>query len=329
MNEPISLNFHQAQAVAERAAHVRSMALRHRGHRYTESTRVIVTLGNPYYSEPKPENHGYYLTIEGKGNAPVPLFAKDLGQPRTFDPARLPARDQDGHMQHPDMDGIGWDEFDVGPQLRALGWLSKTVSFESDATSEQRQRYSESDCPSCLHWTPTPPLGNGWLMAAIYDTENGPVALFVRDADDLMEPREGRGNAGDALRAIVDWAEDEGQAAAPAWADAERIRDLPAVDEALLNFKDDCTGDNATCIVRAVLDAAGAPQPEVERLRAEQAASVMPQIGPLLDAWDGMDNDTKAGLKEDAPDLANALAAISRAMDGTDGVGTVDGGRQG
>lgn len=54
---------------------------------------------------------------------------------------------------------------------------------------------------------------------------------------------------------------------------------------------------------------------EVELLRAEQVAGVMPQIGPLLDAWDGMDNDTKAGLREDAPDLAKALAAIGRSMD--------------
>lgn len=36
------------------------------------------------------------------------------------------------------------------------------------------------------------------------------------------------------------------------WAEAERLRDLPEVDEALLNFKDDCTGDNAAMVVRAV-----------------------------------------------------------------------------
>lgn len=62
--------------------------------------------------------------------------------------------------------------------------------------------------------------------------------------------------------------------------------------------------------------AAGVKASEVDRLRAEQAAGVMPQIGPLLDAWDGMDNDTKAGMRDDAPDLAKALAAISRAMEG-------------
>lgn len=51
------------------------------------------------------------------------------------------------------------------------------------------------------------------------------------------------------------------------WAEVERIRDLPEVDEALLNFKDDCTGDNAAMVVRAVMRAtrgAGvppAPQP--------------------------------------------------------------------
>lgn len=54
------------------------------------------------------------------------------------------------------------------------------------------------------------------------------------------------------------------------------------------------------------LAARGMGASEIERLRAEQAAGVMPQIGPLLDAWDGMDNDTKA--------------AIGRAMDGTAGV---------
>lgn len=47
-----------------------------------------------------------------------------------------------------------------------------------------------------------------------------------------------------------------GVAPAPAqgdeWAEVERLRDLPEVDEALLNFKDDCTGDNAAMVVRAV-----------------------------------------------------------------------------
>ena len=39
------------------------------------------------------------------------------------------------------------------------------------------------------------------------------------------------------------------------WNEAQRICDLPGVDEALRNFGDDPTGDNATCVVRAALRA--------------------------------------------------------------------------
>lgn len=118
--------------------------------------------------------------------APVPLFAKDLGQLRTFDAARLPPRDENGHVQHPDMDGIGWDEFDMGPQLRSIGWHSQIVAFESDASAEAQERYDAGNSPDCSYWTPTPPQGDGWLLAAIYDTEEGPVALFVRNADGVL-----------------------------------------------------------------------------------------------------------------------------------------------
>lgn len=62
--------------------------------------------------------------------------------------------------------------------------------------------------------------------------------------------------------------------------------------------------------------AAGAMGAEREHLRAEQSASVMPQIGPLLDAWEGIDNDTKGLIREQAPDLSRLLGLIGRAMDG-------------
>lgn len=44
-------------------------------------------------------------------------------------------------------------------------------------------------------------------------------------------------------------------AAQPSWGECERISDLPDVDEALRGFAEDQTGDNATCIVRAVIAA--------------------------------------------------------------------------
>ena len=40
------------------------------------------------------------------------------------------------------------------------------------------------------------------------------------------------------------------------WEDAERISDLPRVHQALFNFSHDSTGDNATMVVQAVIEAA-------------------------------------------------------------------------
>lgn len=51
---------------------------------------------------------------------------------------------------------------------------------------------------------------------------------------------------------------------------------------------------------------------ELEGLRNEQAKAVMPLIGPLLDAWEGVPNDMKCELE----DLTEAIAAIERGMDG-------------
>lgn len=64
------------------------------------------------------------------------------------------------------------------------------------------------------------------------------------------------------------------------WNEAQRICDLPAVDEALRGFSEDPTGDNGTCLVRAILEAASAaPQEQSPQARQESPqASAMPQI---------------------------------------------------
>ena len=53
---------------------------------------------------------------------------------------------------------------------------------------------------------------------------------------------------------------------------------------------------------------------EVEHLRQQQSDAVMPLIGPLLDALDGLANDTRGALEDEAPSLFDALAAIQRAI---------------
>lgn len=54
-------------------------------------------------------------------------------------------------------------------------------------------------------------------------------------------------------------------------------------------------------------------------LRIMQAKTVMPLIGPLLDAWEGASNDFKSSLRQDEPVLCDYLDKISTAMeDGLD-----------
>jgi hypothetical protein len=176
----IALTRHQAAAVAERAA---------RWHRNTRKrdhgappARVVLTIENPNTT---PETHGLYVAIAGHASTRSPLFAKDLGHERTFATDRLPQRQADGSVWHPDMDGIGDDEYDMRPQLRALGWNCDSVSLEDDGSLDDaaRERYYESGDGHFSFWTPTFPEGDGWLLAAMYDTEDGPTALFVKKAD--------------------------------------------------------------------------------------------------------------------------------------------------
>lgn len=69
-------------------------------------------------------------------------------------------------------------------------------------------------------------------------------------------------------------------------------------------------------LARVTAPAEGPAEPsEAERLRAAQAAAVMPMIGPLLDAWEGIYGDVKGAIKIEAPGLARHLGAINRAME--------------
>ena len=56
---------------------------------------------------------------------------------------------------------------------------------------------------------------------------------------------------------------------------------------------------------------------EVARLRKAQAESVMPQIGPLLDAWHLAPSDFRSLMREHCPELGQHLDNISAAMEFT------------
>lgn len=56
---------------------------------------------------------------------------------------------------------------------------------------------------------------------------------------------------------------------------------------------------------------------ERQGLRIVQARAVMPLIGPLLDAWEGIPNDAKDAMREDEPVLCEYLDRIAAAMEGS------------
>ncbi|RQZ78809.1 hypothetical protein DF056_20650 [Burkholderia cepacia] len=89
-------------------------------------------------------------------------------------------RDQYGMLSHP---VIPYLDEDVNYQtfFNAFGIESTFVCMETDVDGDAYDQYVESNDPNCSFWTPSTPAGDGWLLLEIYDTEDGPVALYVRE----------------------------------------------------------------------------------------------------------------------------------------------------
>lgn len=107
--------------------------------------------------------------------------------PFGFSPARI-HRDRDGEFWHPDLfpfvQGTDTDE----PMMRSLsvlGYIARWVegdetAFPDDVAAKGGDRYWDA----LRAWQPTPPAdGDGWKLAAITDSIDGPKALFVRYVD--------------------------------------------------------------------------------------------------------------------------------------------------
>lgn len=103
-----------------------------------------------------------------------------------FDPARLPPRDEYGMTFHPDLEDPRWEHPDLGEEylsaeaILAAGFESRHVAFEYDAPEELLNRYFEDGDAGVSDWEPTSPEGEGWVLVGIWDTEDGPYAMFVR-----------------------------------------------------------------------------------------------------------------------------------------------------
>ncbi|MBR8270464.1 hypothetical protein KDW88_27155 [Burkholderia cenocepacia] len=89
-------------------------------------------------------------------------------------------RDENGWLTHPAFpacdESVRADLF-----LAAFGIESAFVSMESEVDSDAYERHLESGDFNCRWWTPTTPAGEDWQLLKIYDTEEGPYALFARE----------------------------------------------------------------------------------------------------------------------------------------------------
>lgn len=106
-----------------------------------------------------------------------------------FDPTRLPPRDEYGFTFHPDLEDPRWEHPDLGEEylsdeaILAAGFESSQRQFEYDAPEHLRNRYYEGgEAEACAEWQPSTPEGEGWMLVGIWDTEDGPYAMFVRHA---------------------------------------------------------------------------------------------------------------------------------------------------
>ena len=136
-------------------------------------------------------------------------------------------RDEDGWLTHSDFP-ICDEDVRADKLLEAFRIEAAFVSMEDDVSHEAYEEYYESGAPDCSSWTPTPPAGNGWVLLEIYDTEDGPYAMFGRDAYTAEQERKKENTR--KLRAAVDAVRAERAAATSP--DREQVgEDARRVDE--------------------------------------------------------------------------------------------------
>ncbi len=104
-----------------------------------------------------------------------------------FDPQRLPGPNEWGLFMHPDVPCAD-DEKGLDLAINAMGFESIQLRFDCDAKHENYLRWfgsssyhTEESMKEIMDaWNPTCPDGDGWILAGKFDTDDEPVALFVR-----------------------------------------------------------------------------------------------------------------------------------------------------
>ncbi|HGA3039278.1 TPA: hypothetical protein ACIR5X_000772 [Serratia marcescens] len=109
-----------------------------------------------------------------------------------------PQRDQQGYWTHPDYfvpaNGAEYGapgEFEAWQEENRVTGVLQWM--ENHASAEQIDAYESRD-GDISDWEPTPPAGDGWFIASIHDTEDGPVCYWLQPVE----------NDPDALRNLIE-----------------------------------------------------------------------------------------------------------------------------
>ncbi len=94
-------------------------------------------------------------------------------------------RDALGFWTHPDFfEPANGNEFGVEGEYDAWKALNRVTGaigwMDSEENAEELKAAFDSVGCNVSMWQPTPPDGDGWFMASIHDTEEGPVCLWLR-----------------------------------------------------------------------------------------------------------------------------------------------------
>lgn len=96
-------------------------------------------------------------------------------------PLPLEGRDENGMWFHP---GIPWDlvpeDTSLAPYLKAWGFAFKFDELESEDSEAHARYFNADDDPDFSFWNPEPPEGEGWFLGAMFDTEDGPCAVWIK-----------------------------------------------------------------------------------------------------------------------------------------------------
>jgi hypothetical protein len=86
-------------------------------------------------------------------------------------------RDEAGYWMNPALP-VTDESIRMKPLAEALGLELTWVDAEDQVDEATMESFA--DTGTICAWTPTPPAGDGWVPLSIHDTDDGPVAMYVR-----------------------------------------------------------------------------------------------------------------------------------------------------